>query len=160
MWIGEVVHSCIEKSIKNIYRGINPLDTERIIQITLKMMKGEFISSQRKRYLAKPKTCALFEHEYDIDVSKEEWDRVFNHAEECIRNFYGSRVYQDICVLPKENWLEVEEFSHFWLDYVKVWAVLDFAFKNGNDVIIYDWKTGRIFQCFSGLYTAGKNSPY
>ena len=143
MWIGAVVHSCIERSIKNIYRGIKPLDTERILQITLKMMKGEFISSQRKRYLAKPKTCALFEHEYDIDVSKEEWERVFNHVEECIRNFYGSEIYQNICVLPKENWLGVEEFSHFWLDYVKVWAVLDFAFKNGNDVIIYDWKTGK-----------------
>jgi CRISPR/Cas system-associated exonuclease Cas4 (RecB family) len=143
MWIGSVVHSCIERSVKNIYRGIKPLDTERILQITLKMMKGDFVSSQRKRYLREPKTCALFEHEYDIDVGKEEWDRVFDSVEKHIRTFYESEVYQEICSLPKENWLEVEEFSHFLLDNVKVWAVLDFAFKDGKDVIIYDWKTGR-----------------
>ncbi len=143
MWIGSVVHSCIERSVKNIYRGIKPLDTERILQITLKMMRGDFVSSQRKRYLRKPKTCALFEHEYDIDVDKEAWNRVFDHVEECLRNFYGSKVYQKICSLPKDNWLEIEEFSHFWLDYVKVYVSLDFACKEGKDVIIYDWKTGR-----------------
>ncbi len=143
MWIGEVVHSCIERSVKNIYRGIEPLDVERIIEITLKMMRGDFVSSQRKRYLREPKTCALFEHEYDIDVGKEEWDRVFDRVEKYIRNFYGSEVYQEICSLPKENWLEVEKFSHFLLDNVKVWAILDFAFKDGKDVVIYDWKTGR-----------------
>ncbi len=143
IWIGQVVHSCIERSMKNLYRGIRPLNMEEIIQITLKMMRGDFVSSQRKRYLRKPKTCALFEHEYDIDVDKEAWNRVFGHVEECLRNFYDSKVYQKVCSLPKDNWLEIEEFSHFWLDYVKVSVSLDFACKEGKDVIIYDWKTGK-----------------
>lgn len=143
IWIGEVVHSCIERSMKNLYRGIMPLNIEKIIQITSKMMHADFTSSQRGRYLKMPKTCALFEHEYNINVSEDEWNRVFDHVEECLRNFYESKVYQGISSLPKENWLEIEEFSHFWLDYVKVYVSLDFAFKNGKDIIIYDWKTGR-----------------
>jgi hypothetical protein len=37
----------------------------------------------------------------------------------------------------------VEEFSSFRLDDVKVFVVLDFSFRDGDQVAIYDWKTGR-----------------
>lgn len=145
IWIGQVVHSCIERSIKNISKGIRPINIEEIIKITERMMRADFASSKSRRYLKIPKTCALFEHEYNIDVGEDEWEKVYAYVEECLRNFYGSELYQELysCSLPKENWLEIEEFSSFWLDYVKVYVSLDFAYKHEQDIVIYDWKTGR-----------------
>jgi hypothetical protein len=43
----------------------------------------------------------------------------------------------------KEGWLEVEEFSSFHLDSIKINVVIDCAVKEGNSIIIYDWKTGK-----------------
>ncbi len=143
MWIGEVVHSCVERGLVNIYRGAALPDIEEVIRLARKVMKEGFLSSRRKRYLSKPRTCALFEHEYNIDIGEEEWERLFDYAEKCLRNFYASSCYQELSSLPQEHWLEIEQFSHFWLDKVKIYVTLDFACRKGKEVFIYDWKTGR-----------------
>ncbi|NOZ63837.1 MAG: PD-(D/E)XK nuclease family protein, partial [Caldiserica bacterium] len=143
MWIGEVVHACVERSLLNIYQGAEVPDQEEIVQRAREMMQDGFRSSRRKRYLSKPKTCALFEHEYNIDVDEEEWERLFDYAERCLRNFCQSQFYRELPSLPRESWLEIEQFSHFWLDKVKIYVTLDFACRKGEEVFIYDWKTGK-----------------
>jgi len=74
MWAGEKVHACIKRTLRNLQRGISVLDVDEIVSITLNQMREEFRSSREKRYLVYPKTCALFEHEYDMEnnVPKEE----------------------------------------------------------------------------------------
>src|SRR5690242_16486769 len=64
MWAGEVVHECIERSLRNIEAGIDPLPTEEIIAITKDRMRAEFRSSREGLYRDKPKSCALAEHEF------------------------------------------------------------------------------------------------
>ena len=44
------------------------LDVDEIISITINKMREDFRSSKNKRYLMYPKSCALFEHEYDMDL--------------------------------------------------------------------------------------------
>ena len=90
-----------------------------------------------------PKTCALFEHEYEVDLSDAQWIMVAGDVEQCLRNFYNSETFTMLKELPQQNWLEVEDFSFFDLDGTKIWAVIDCSFRTDDGVTIIDWKTGR-----------------
>ena len=65
------------------------------------------------------------------------------HMESCLRNFYASDIYDGLKSHPKEGWLEVEEFSSFYLDHVKINLAIDCAIREGKEILLYDWKTGR-----------------
>jgi len=106
-------------------------------------MREEFRSSRARRYHVYPKTCALFEHEYDVGLDDTEWKRVADDVEQCLRNFYRSEIFSMLRELRRERWLEVEDFSSFYLDGIKIWAVIDCSFRMGEGVAIIDWKTGR-----------------
>jgi len=69
MWAGAKVHDCIERTLTNLQRGISVLDVDQIVDITHNQMREEFRSSREIRYLTHPKTCALFEHEYERPIS-------------------------------------------------------------------------------------------
>ncbi|MGQ9645991.1 MAG: PD-(D/E)XK nuclease family protein [Thermodesulfobacteriota bacterium] len=142
-WAGEKVHECIQRSLSNIRRGIRVLPVDEVIAITLDQMRAEFRSSKSKNYWKNPKTCALFEHEYEVEVPDEEWKELANHVETCLRRFYASDIYAGLRSHPKSGWLEVEEFSSFHLDQVKVNLTIDCAIKEGDAIFIYDWKTGK-----------------
>jgi hypothetical protein len=143
MWAGEKVHECIQRSLNNIRRGIKVLSVDEIVSITLDQMRAEFRSSRSKNYLKNPKTCALFEHEYGIEVTDDQWKEMANNVEICLRNFYASDIYYGLKSHKKGGWLEVEEFSSFLLDNIKINLAIDCAIKEGDDILIYDWKTGR-----------------
>jgi hypothetical protein len=143
MWTGEKVHDCIKHSLTNLQRGISVLDVDQIVSITLNQMREEFRSSRKKRYHTRPKTCALFEHEYDVPISDDDWKKTADNMELCLRNFYGSETFNMLKGLPRRMWLEVENFSSFNLDNTKIWAVLDCSFRTDDGgVTIIDWKTG------------------
>jgi CRISPR/Cas system-associated exonuclease Cas4 (RecB family) len=144
MWAGSKVHDCIKHTLTNLQRGISVLEDDQIVSITLNQMREEFRSSRDKRYLTHPKTCALFEHEYDLDILDADWKRIAVDMEQCLRNFYGSETFDMLKELPKQMWLEVEDFSSFNLDNTKIWAVLDCSFQTEDGgITIIDWKTGR-----------------
>jgi CRISPR/Cas system-associated exonuclease Cas4 (RecB family) len=120
------------------------LDVDQIVDITFNQMREEFRSSRKKGYLTHPKTCALFEHEYDVQVSNEECKKTAGNVEQCLRNFYSSETFDMLKELPQQMWLEVEDFSSFNLNNTKIWAVLDCGFRTEDDgITIIDWKTGR-----------------
>jgi len=143
MWAGEKVHECIQRSLNNIRRGIKVLSVDEIVSITLDQMRGEFRSSRAKNYLKNPKSCALFEHEYGVEVSDDQWKEIAQNTETCLRNFYASDIYDGLKSHPKGEWLEVEEFSSFLLGNIKINLAMDCAIREGDDIIIYDWKTGK-----------------
>jgi hypothetical protein len=143
MWAGEKVHECIQRSLNNIRRGIKVIPVDEIVSITLDQMRAEFRSSKSKNYWKNPKSCGLFEHEYEVEVSDEEWKEVASNVETCLRNFYASDIYDGLKSHRKEGWLEVEEFSSFFLDRTKINLVIDCAIREGEGIYIYDWKTGK-----------------
>ena len=142
MWAGKKVHESIEKTLNNIQEGIE-VKVEKIIDDTLKIMRQEFKSSLGKIYLINPKTCALFEHEYELPVTNTEWKNNADHVVECLKLFFDSSVYKEVLGLSADQWLEVEQFSSFFYKDIKIYAVFDFAYRNGDEIIIYDWKTGK-----------------
>ena len=143
MWGGEKVHESIKHTIRNLQRGISVLEVDRIISITLDQMREDFRSSREKRYLVHPKTCALFEHEYNVSLDDSAWKRIAQDMEQCLKNFYSSEIFALIKELPQHRWLEVEDFSFFYLDGAKIWAVIDCSFRTNEGATIIDWKTGR-----------------
>jgi hypothetical protein len=143
MWAGEKVHECIQRSLYNIRRGIKVLPVDEIVSITLDQMRAEFRSSKSMNYWKNPKSCGLLEHEYEVEVSDEEWKEVAGNVETCLRNFYASDIYDGLKSHLRDGWLEVEEFSSFYLDGIKINLVIDCAIKEGEGVYIYDWKTGK-----------------
>jgi hypothetical protein len=142
-WAGEKVHECIQRSLNNIRRGIRVLPVDEIVSITLDQMRAEFRSSRAKNYWKNPKSCGLFEHEYELTVSDDQWKEIADNVEVCLRNFYASDIYDGLKSHPKDQWLEVEEFSSFQLDNMRIHLVIDCAIREGEDVYIYDWKTGK-----------------
>ena len=108
MWAGAKVHSCIKHTLINLQRGISVLDVDQIIDITLNQMREDFRSSREKRYLTHPKTCALFEHEYDAPIADADWKKTADNMELCLRNFYSSETFEMLKELPQKMWLEVE----------------------------------------------------
>jgi len=143
MWAGSKVHECIESTLNEIKTGIGKIDTEKKIETTLDLMRKEFLSSKNKKYQIDPKTCALLEHEYGLEVSKEEWQSNADNVVECLKQFFNSDAYKEITQLLDNQWLELEQFPFFYLEDFKIYAVLDFAFRRNDEIIIYDWKTGK-----------------
>jgi hypothetical protein len=143
MWAGEKVHDCIKHTLKNLQRGISILKPDDIVSITLDKMRDEFRSSRERRYRQYPRTCALFEHEYEVEIEDVKWKKVAEEVEKCPRNFYSSETFAMLKELPQENWLEIEDFSFFYLDGKKIWAVIDCSFRNQDGITIIDWKTGK-----------------
>jgi hypothetical protein len=143
MWAGEKIHQCIERTIKNLQRGIPLLDIDQIVSITLNRMRADFKSSKMKNYLRTPKSCALFEHEYDLGVPNELWRETAHNVERCLRNFYNSEIFRELKEVSPDHWLETEQFSHFIFEGGKIWVVMDCCFKSDSGITIIDWKTGR-----------------
>jgi hypothetical protein len=143
-WIGEVVHDCIARTLRNLSRGIPILHPEEILTITRNRMRQDFRSSREKRYWQNPRAhCGLFEHEYGIEVTDSEWKAAADHVDQCLSNFYGSSYFREFKEMNRSNYLEIEEFSSFFLDHVEVKIKLDCACMEDDRVIIWDWKTGR-----------------
>jgi len=144
LWTGQKVHECIDHTVQNLRWSQPGLDLEKIIEVTLKRMRQEWVNSFYGRYRRAPKSCALFEHEYGPSRGEDDWRDAAAHVERCLRTFYSSDVYERLRTVPREGWLEAEEWASFLLDAVRIWVKLDCAYRDAEGrVVIYDWKTGK-----------------
>ncbi len=125
VWAGEVIHRCIDHSLKNLQKGIPVLALDRIKKLTLDRMRTDFRTSRAGRYWQNPKSLGLFEHEYREDLADETWKALADHVQECLDIFYAGEVFKRLCEVKREDWLEIEQFSSFRLHNVKIWAVMD-----------------------------------
>lgn len=154
-WVGEVVHDCIARSLKNLSRGIPPLPVDEILAITRDRMRQDYRSSRAKRYWQNPKTyCGFFEHEYEIDITDEEWRGSAEQVDRCLKTFYRSPYFERLQSMDASAFLEIEQFSSFLLDGVEINIKLDCACRENNKVIIWDWKTGRAVRSGDALQMA------
>lgn len=144
LWIGEVVHECISRSLINLSRGIPVLPLEEILSITRDRMRQDFRHSKSLRYRENPKAyTGLFEHEYEVDVSDAEWKAAAEQVDRCLVNFYTSEHYRRLTHLEGRDFLEIEKFSSFALDGIKIHVRLDCAVAEDGRIVVWDWKTGK-----------------
>ena len=144
MWAGDHVHQRIEALLNDMRRGAPPSTADEAVNATLEAMRTDFKESRAGLYRQNPKkACGLWEHEYAAGLPDTAWKENADHVAQCVRNFYASAAFEKIRSLPLASWLELENRQTFQLDGLKGYVQLDFAFRDGDRIIIYDWKTGR-----------------
>jgi len=144
IWVGQIVHDCIARSLQNLSRGVPLLGIDEILSITINVMRRDFRDSKSGRYRENPKQyCGLFEHEYDVPVTDEQWKAAADDASMYLKTFYDSEHFAGLRETPPAAFLEVEKFSSIHLDAVKIRIKLDCATREGGDVVVWDWKTGK-----------------
>ncbi len=118
-------------------------------------MRSDFRSSRSARYRVNPKhECGLFEHEYELEVSDEEWLAAAEQVDRCLVNFYRSEAYDGFARRAPGDFLEVEELSKIPVDGVDINIKLDCAVRDSDHIVVWDWKTGRREQPNSQLQMA------
>ena len=144
MWAGSVVHDAIERVLAAWYRG-QQVDAAAVEEHTVQRMRQDFRSSRSRRYVHQPKTCALFEHHYNLPVEDSDWLRVRAHVSHCLRTFFRSSWASELQALDMDDWLAIERFARFEINGVPVLAKPDAAHRlpNGQGIRIIDWKTGK-----------------
>ncbi len=144
IWVGQVVHACIARSLQNLSRGVPLLDIEEILKITRSGMRQDFRDSRDGRYRQNPKVHnGFFEHEYEVEVSDDEWRESADMVDRCLHNFYESDVFEGFKQMDPSYFLEIEQFSTIYIDGVEIVMRLDCATREGSKAVIWDWKTGR-----------------
>lgn len=145
MWAGEVVHDAIRDFLLALRRK-NPIDFAAWRNQTLDKMRRDWSSSKSKTYRepGKAKTCALFEHEFDLNIPEEKWQDVAGIVEDCLAGFEGSHAYRNISKTDPRDWISLEELIKFKVDDVQVLGKMDIAYRTRERRFrIIDWKTGK-----------------
>jgi hypothetical protein len=142
MWAGRIVHDAIEMAL-HTFRDGRTVPVEGFVRDVVERMRAEWRSSRDGRYRDNPKTCALFEHEYAVDIRPEAWQALRANVENCLRNFFTLPLLARIRDTPPEHW-SIEHWSRsFEFEGTPMWIAPDFGFWDGdNRLVLVDWKTG------------------
>jgi PD-(D/E)XK nuclease superfamily len=141
-WAGRVVHDAIELALHGLRAG-RTVPVEPFVADVIERMRGEWRSSRAGRYRESPKTVALFEHEYRVELSREAWQALSQNVGTCLRNFFRLPLLDDIRRTSPEHW-SIEHWSKvFDFETTQVWVAPDFGFWTPDGRLgLVDWKTG------------------
>jgi hypothetical protein len=142
MWGGRVVHDAIEMAL-HIFGAGRDVPVEPFIADAVERMRGDWRSSRAGRYKDSPKTLALYEHEYAIDLKPEAWQALSRNVTSCLRNFFRLPLLAEIRKTAPEHW-SIEHWTKV-LDFegTPIWIAPDFGFwTEAGRLALIDWKTG------------------
>ncbi|PYN72569.1 MAG: hypothetical protein DMD97_23070 [Candidatus Rokuibacteriota bacterium] len=141
-WAGRVVHDAIEMAF-HVFVGGRDLPVEPFIADVIERMRGDWRSSKAGRYRESPKTAALFEHEYAVDLKPEVWQAISRNVATCLRNFFRLPLLTAIRKTSADHW-SIEHWSKvFEFEGTAVWVAPDFGFwTDEGRLALVDWKTG------------------
>ena len=142
MWAGRVVHDAIEMAL-HIFQEGRDVPVEPFIEDVVERMRGEWRGSRDGRYRERPKTLALYEHEYAVDLRREVWQMLRGGVVNCLRNFFRLPLLAEARATAPEHW-SIEHWSKvFAFEGTQVWIAPDFGFWNAaGRLTLVDWKTG------------------
>ena len=107
-------------------------------------MRRDYASSRDGLYRDRPKKAfGLAEHEYNEDVSRDQWRAMNDKARSALRAFLTSDLFATIREIPTSEWISIEKLDQFIFESTPVWVVMDFAHRTEDGIAIYDWKTAR-----------------
>ena len=142
MWAGRIVHDAIEMAL-HIYQQGRDVPVEPFLEDVIGRMRAEWRGSRDGLYREKPKTLALFEHEYVLDLKREVWQMLSRNVQTCLRNFFRLPLLTEVRRTEPEHW-SIEHWSKvFDFEGTPVWIAPDFGFWNeAGRLTLVDWKTG------------------
>ena len=142
MWAGRVVHDAIEMALHVLREG-RTVPVEPFVADVVARMRGEWRSSRAARYRDDPRTLALYEHEYAVDVRPDVWQALKHNVVTCLRNFFRLPLLDRVRATAPEHW-SIEHWSKvFDFEGTPVWIAPDFGFWDADGrLTLVDWKTG------------------
>ena len=140
---GDVVHRAIERVLTGIHRGVKP-EAERTVAWCKSEMQSSYKESQEELWRNAPKQFTrLFEHHYGPRPDRAFLQKIATKIGTAIRTFFDSRSYSIIRETDPGQWLPMETLDSFEFEGTTVYAVPDFACRHDDEILIFDWKTGR-----------------
>jgi hypothetical protein len=141
-WAGRIVHDAIELALHGLRDG-RRVPVDPFVADVIERMRGEWRSSRAGRYRENPKTPALFEHEYQVELKPEAWQAVSHNVATCLRNFFRLPLLADIRQTSPEHW-SIEHWSKmFEFEGTQIWVAPDFGYWTEQGRLgLVDWKTG------------------
>lgn len=144
-WAGSVVHDTIAKVLHKMKRGIM-ISYAKAHQYLVERMKEDFQNSKNKKYKENPKKIVgLYEHEYGEKITEEDLEELISFASSCLKKFFESMIYEKLSKLDNDNWLYIDSpgFNYFLQGNVKIYVKPDLVFRDGEYIMLVDWKTSQ-----------------
>lgn len=163
MWQGNIFHSVVANSLKRIQRRDSLLSKTWLRSLKNKVEKEWAFSESRSfretpQLIDKTGGLALFEHEYDLELSGKNSQVILQFIEALVNRFTAWVEQTDLIKKvqsAKQIWIEPDIYgSHapgFVIDNVQVIAKVDLALVTADKKFtIFDWKTGNSSSRLSG----------
>ena len=141
MLIGTAVHETIEEVLRSAQRGHRLEDPVNYLRGRLNQ---RWLDSKKERWRSQgPKRCPpLYEHYYDLPISKERLARLKDLAISSLENLLASDLYRSMLAAGTENWRSIEALDVLPIGGERAFVSPDFAFDHDGETWILDWKTG------------------
>lgn len=144
MLAGQVVHDVIREVFNRDREELTTVTCEQARKLAITRLNDSWRQSKDQMWQRSPKRFTnLFEHYYRKEVPAERREQIREKIEICIGNLFRSDTFNRIRRAGVTSWLTVDQIDSFEFAGVKVYAAPDFALRDGNRVLIYDWKTGK-----------------
>ncbi len=144
MWTGSIVHETLEEALKEYAATGTFPDRVRMEERAIHRLRRGWVESRDREWERDPRRCVnLMEHYYHHPIHKEDTDKVKADVLLCLRNFDASKTAGELRASDPASWLNLEVLDSFPVDGVKVYIKPDLACRQGDKVVLYDWKTGR-----------------
>jgi len=142
MWAGSLVHDAIAGII---HRLPERSSGERIHDEVVQRMRFDWKKSLSGEWKARPKNIPLF-HElyYGLALDRKRTDAIKAKVLLSLENFLNSKTYGRLLGRDPKGFKSVEKLETFELDGYKIWVKIDFSDTQGDRLVIYDWKTGKV----------------
>ena len=140
-WADNRVRRGVRETVEEMRNGKVP-DENAAVDRLLEALRKDFRDSRDQKYQANPRQCCgLFEHEYGIQLADDLWKTTAERAAQSLRGFYGSDVCAQLSRVPSTAWLDIEKRAGFRLNGLLVLVNPDFAVRDQNRTILYQWNT-------------------
>jgi hypothetical protein len=110
-------------------------------------MNSEWKESAENYWMRHPKKYRnLFEHYYGREISDADRAALRDHVFSCLAAFEDMGMAEQLRAIPPERWRTIEDLQSFDISGIKTWIKIDCAVEQDGNLVIYDWKTGRLPQ--------------
>jgi len=144
MLAGQIVHDVIREIFDREREGLSTVTCEQARKLARTRLRDAWRQSKDHLWRRSPKRFTnLFEHYYGHEVPQSRLESIGEKVDTCITNLFGSETFKAIQRAGVKRWLAIDQLDFFEFAGVKIYAVPDFALRDGQTVRIYDWKTGK-----------------
>ena len=149
MLAGDALHRALEEWFQSRQSG-REFTREEVEKAALAILRRGYKDSRDGTWRRSSKLVHLAEHHYEegeIDeasgAAATYGKRYVERIQEAVATFFESADLDCVRAVEPADYLAFEAMDTFSLFDTKVYAVPDLAYRRGDEVVIYDWKTGR-----------------